>query len=36
MQLVRAGLGEDLDTAKSGPVILGRKWILVDANLADA
>src|ERR1700734_1007441 len=35
MPFVGAGLGENFDAPVSDLVELGRKWILVDANLAD-
>ena len=35
VQLVGAGLGEDLDAAVAQAVVLGGKWILVDADFAD-
>ena len=35
MKLVCAGLGEDFDAAVAELVVLGRKRILVDADLAD-
>ena len=34
-QLVGAGLGQNLDSAETEPVVLGGKRVLVDANLAD-
>ena len=33
-EFVGTGLGENLDTAKAQFVVLRRKWVLVDANLA--
>ena len=35
MPFVRAGLGEDLNAAKTRSIILGGKWILIDADFAD-
>ena len=35
MQLVSAGLGEDLNAAKAGAIVLSGKGVLVDADFAD-
>ena len=35
MQLVGAGLGEDLDASETRLIVLRRKRVLVDADLAD-
>src|SRR5437879_4930212 len=35
VELVRPGLGENLNSPVTEPVVLRRKWILIDANLTN-